>query len=148
MGRSVHSESPETQPVDAAVSFLISSFLKTISSNLIRKIQRMRMRKWLPQLWRKTVNYVFHCNTNHLVRSFPFLILWGLLERTHTYLAGEHNRSAKSDKYQSQFFVMLCEHCKHCLKYFNLNFSLLPCFASHSIKQVLCIESVGYLKFL
>ena len=121
MGRSVHSESPETQPVDAAVSFLISSFLKTISSNLIRKIQRMRMRKWLPQLWRKTVNYVFHCNTNHLVRSFPFLILWGLLERTHTYLAGEHNRSAKDDKFQSQsvrtlqalsgiYFVLISVH--------------------------------------
>ena len=33
----------------------------------------------------------------------------------------EHNCCAAGDKFQFQSIVILCEHCKHCLKYILLN---------------------------
>ena len=120
-------------------------FLSMMTSYPIWKIQKTRMAnaaKMVVLMMAETINSAIYHNMNSLCSSSS----GGYCKELISFM--EHNRSAKSDKYQSQFFVMLCEHCKHCLKYFNLNFSLIPCFASHSIKQVLCIESVGYLKFL
>ena len=59
--------------------------------------------------------------------TFPFLILWGLLERIHIFL--EHNCCAKGDKFQSQSFLMLCRHCKRWLKYilFTFQFTYVIC---------------------
>ena len=60
-----------------------------ITSNPIRKIPKTRMRKaakMAAPTTAKTVNSVFHRNTNHHPpMTMQFLIHLGLLEGTHTY---------------------------------------------------------------
>ena len=98
-------------------------------ANLFQRYQE-KYEKWgdiTAETMGKKVNSVIHCNTNHHVMTFPFLILLGLLERIHIFL--EHSCCAKGEKFQSQSFVMLCRHSKRWLKYilFKFQFDSVIC---------------------
>ena len=104
-----------------AFSFLIDDNQPTDSKDTEKKNEKCS--EIAAVTMAKTVNSVIHCNTNHHVMTFPFLILSELLERSHIFL--EHNCCAKGDKFQSQSFVMLCRHCKRWLKYILITFQVL-----------------------
>ena len=79
-------------------SFLIDDNQQTDSKDTEKKIEKCSDISVATMA--KTVNSVIHCNMNHHVMTFPFLILWELLERIHMFL--EHNCCAKGDKFQSE----------------------------------------------
>ena len=86
-----------------ALSFLIDDNQQTDSKDTEKKNEKCSDDAVVTMA--KTVSSVIHCNTNHHVMTFPFLVLWGL-ETNHIFL--EHNCCANGDKFQSQSFVMLC----------------------------------------
>ena len=112
-------------------------FLLMMTSNPIwldsegyQKLEWEMQWRWLPQWWQKWYILLFI--------SIQINIQWCFLsscsgdERTHTFFGAQslcHLCTAKGDKFQYQSFVMLCQHCKCCLKYilFTYHFTYVLC---------------------
>ena len=91
----------------------------------------------------KMVNYVIHCDTNHHVNDVMTMTFYIL---GYVFWSTSIVRKVKNFNLSLLLCYANTEHFKNCLNFF-FNFSSIQCFESHSIQQVLYIESVSFFVF-